>query len=97
MPETTDPTFYRSPAEAIAAPPERLAYVAAYDPAGQAKDAIAVIDCDPSLVRPTARWSAGRSCRRPATSCTTSAGTPARRRCATKATTGTASRWSAAT
>jgi 56kDa selenium binding protein (SBP56) len=29
-PETTDPTFYRSPAEAIAAPPERLAYVAAY-------------------------------------------------------------------
>ena len=48
MPETTDPTFYRSPAEAIAAPPEQLAYVAAYDPAGQAKDAIAVLDCDPS-------------------------------------------------
>ena len=48
MPETTDPTFYRSPAEAIAAPPERLAYVAAYDPAGQAKDAIAVLDCDPA-------------------------------------------------
>jgi methanethiol oxidase len=44
----TDPTFYRSPAEAIAAPPERLAYVAAYDPAGQANDAIAVIDTDPS-------------------------------------------------
>src|SRR6266540_496480 len=34
MPQTTDPTFYRSPADAIAAPPERLAYVAAYDPAG---------------------------------------------------------------
>jgi selenium-binding protein 1 len=34
MPETTDATFYRSPAEAIAAPPERLAYVAAFDPAG---------------------------------------------------------------
>ena len=48
MPETTDPTFYRNPAEAIAAPPEQLAYVAAYDPAGQAKDAIAVLDCDPS-------------------------------------------------
>jgi len=48
MPETTDPTFYRSPAEAIAAPPERLAYVAAYDPAGQAKDAITAIDADPS-------------------------------------------------
>jgi methanethiol oxidase len=44
----TDPTFYRSPAEAIAAPPERLAYVAAYDPAGKAKDAIAVLDVDPS-------------------------------------------------
>jgi selenium-binding protein 1 len=44
----TDPTFYRSPAEAIAAPPERLAYVAAYDPAGQARNAIAVIDTDTS-------------------------------------------------
>ena len=48
MSQTLDPTFYRSPAEAIAAPPERLAYVAAYDPAGQAKDAMAVLDCDPS-------------------------------------------------
>ena len=48
MPKTTDPTFYRNPAEAIAAPPEQLAYVAAFDPAGQAKDAIAVLDCDPS-------------------------------------------------
>ena len=48
MPKTTDPTFYRNPAEAIAAPPERLAYVAAFDPAGQAKDAIAVLDCDPA-------------------------------------------------
>ena len=34
MPETADPTFYRSPADAIAAPPEKLAYVAAFDPAG---------------------------------------------------------------
>jgi selenium-binding protein 1 len=48
MPETTDPTFYRTPAEAIAAPPEQLAYVAAYDPAGTAKDAMTVIDCDSS-------------------------------------------------
>src|SRR5215218_2755997 len=48
MPETTDPTFYRSPGEAVAAPPERLAYLAAFDPAGQAKDAMAVVDCDPS-------------------------------------------------
>jgi methanethiol oxidase len=48
MSQMLDPTFYRTPAEAIAAPPERLAYVAAYDPAGQAKDAITVVDCDPS-------------------------------------------------
>jgi selenium-binding protein 1 len=48
MTHTTDPTFYRTPADAIAAPPERLAYVAAYDPAGQTKDAITAIDTDPS-------------------------------------------------
>jgi methanethiol oxidase len=48
MSQTLDPTFYRSPADAIAAPPERLAYVAAFDPAGQVKDAMTVIDCDPS-------------------------------------------------
>ena len=46
MPDTTDPTFYRSPAAAIAAPPESLAYVAAFDPAGEQRDAIAVVDCD---------------------------------------------------
>ena len=44
----TDPTFYRTPGAAIAAAPEQLAYVAAFDPAGQQKDAIAVVDCDPS-------------------------------------------------
>jgi methanethiol oxidase len=48
MPEATDPTFYRSPNAAIAAPPEQLAYVAAFDPAGRANDALAVVDCDPS-------------------------------------------------
>ena len=48
MPKSTDPTFYRSPGEAIAAPPERLAYVAAYDPAGKAKDAMAVLDVEES-------------------------------------------------
>jgi methanethiol oxidase len=48
MSQVQDPTFYRSPAEAIAAPPERLAYVACYDPAGKAKDAMAVVDTDPS-------------------------------------------------
>jgi len=43
-----DPTFYRTPAAAIAAAPEQLAYVAAFDPAGRAKDALAVLDCDPN-------------------------------------------------
>jgi methanethiol oxidase len=43
----TDPTFYRSPGAAVAAAPEQLAYVVAFDPAGQAKDALAVVDCDP--------------------------------------------------
>ena len=31
----TDPTFYRSAAEAAAAPTEKLAYVVAFDRAGQ--------------------------------------------------------------
>jgi len=48
MPETTDPTFYRTPSAAIAAPPEQLAYVAAFDPTGSSKDAMTVLDCDPS-------------------------------------------------
>src|SRR3954466_11118155 len=45
---TLDPTFYRSPAEAIAAPRELLAYVAAFDPTAKKRDAMTVIDCDPS-------------------------------------------------
>ncbi len=44
----TDPTFYRSPAEAIAAPTEQLAYVVAFDRAGALPDALAVIDVDAS-------------------------------------------------
>jgi methanethiol oxidase len=44
----TDPTFYRTPRAAATAAPEQLAYVAAFDPAGAAKDAIAVVDCDPT-------------------------------------------------
>ena len=43
----TDPTFYRTPGAAVAAAPEELAYVAAFDPARRIKDAIAVVDCDP--------------------------------------------------
>ena len=43
----TDPTFYRTPGAAVAAAPEQLAYVAAFDPEGRAKDALAVVDCQP--------------------------------------------------
>jgi methanethiol oxidase len=46
MNEHTDATFYRSPSAAIAAPPEELAYVAAFDPAGAHRDAMTVIDCN---------------------------------------------------
>ncbi|MFD6358049.1 selenium-binding protein SBP56-related protein [Nocardia tengchongensis] len=42
-----DPTFYRSAAEAAAAPPERLAYVVAFDRAAQQPDALSVVDVDP--------------------------------------------------
>jgi methanethiol oxidase len=46
-----DPTFYRSPRDAAAGPPERLAYVATFSkPAGQ-PDAIAVVDTDPASAR----------------------------------------------
>src|SRR3954466_1454882 len=48
MSQMLDATFYRTPADAIAAPPERLAYVAAFDPDGKVNDAIAVIGCDPT-------------------------------------------------
>ena len=48
MPESSDPTFYRSPAAATAAPPEGLAYVAAFDAAGTQRDAMTVVDCDAS-------------------------------------------------
>ncbi|MEV0081376.1 selenium-binding protein SBP56-related protein [Saccharopolyspora sp. NPDC050642] len=42
-----DPTFYRSPGDAIAAPAERLAYVVAFDRSGQQPDALTVVDTDP--------------------------------------------------
>ena len=97
MPKSTDPTFYRTPGEAIAAPPERLAYVAAYDPARQAKDAMAVIDCDPSssTYGRVVGWSelptAGNELHHFGWNACSSA------RCATRATAATASPWSAAT
>lgn len=43
-----DPTFYPSPRMAMKAPPEKLAYVAAFDPAREQPDALAVVDVDPS-------------------------------------------------
>ncbi|WP_185064587.1 selenium-binding protein SBP56-related protein [Pseudonocardia eucalypti] len=42
-----DPTFYRSPAEAAAAPAEKLAYLVAFDRAAEKPDALAVLDTDP--------------------------------------------------
>src|ERR1700682_2500970 len=42
-----DPTFYPSPRMAMNAPPEKLAYVAAFDPTRQRPDAIAVVDLEP--------------------------------------------------
>src|ERR687886_688064 len=45
---TMDPTFYRTPSEAIAAPTEKLAYVVAFDRAAQRPDALSVVDTDPS-------------------------------------------------
>ena len=44
---TTDPTFYRTAADAAAAPPESLAYVAAFDRAADQPDAMSVVDVDP--------------------------------------------------
>jgi methanethiol oxidase len=42
-----DPTFYRSPAEAAAAPPEKLAYLATFSRPADQPDALAVVDVDP--------------------------------------------------
>jgi selenium-binding protein 1 len=48
MSQSPDPTFYRSPAEAGAAPPEKLAYLVAFDRAAEKPDALTVVDVDPS-------------------------------------------------
>ena len=42
-----DPSFYPSPRLAAKAPPEKLAYVAAFDPDRKSPDSIAVVDVDP--------------------------------------------------
>ena len=44
----TDPTLYRSPAEAAAAPPEPLAYVAGFDRTAIRPDALFTIGTDPT-------------------------------------------------
>ncbi|MFF3666741.1 selenium-binding protein SBP56-related protein [Microtetraspora malaysiensis] len=44
---TPDPTFYPSPRDAVAAPREKLAYVAAFDRSAERPDALAVLDTDP--------------------------------------------------
>ena len=48
MSDVLDPTFYRSASEAASAPAERLAYVVAFDRAGNQPDALTVLDVDPS-------------------------------------------------
>jgi selenium-binding protein 1 len=42
-----DQTFYRTPGDAIAAPPEQLAYVVAFDRAGEMPDALVTVGTDP--------------------------------------------------
>src|SRR5262249_39066040 len=42
-----DPSFYPSPRQAAKAPPETLAYVAAFDPKRQKPDTMAGVDVDP--------------------------------------------------
>ncbi|MFF0862264.1 selenium-binding protein SBP56-related protein [Nonomuraea sp. NPDC003560] len=45
---TPDPTFYPSPRDAVEAPVEKLAYVAAFDRSANRPDALAVLDTDPA-------------------------------------------------
>ena len=44
---TIDPTFYRTAGDAITAPPEQLAYVVAFDRAGEKPDALVTVGTDP--------------------------------------------------
>jgi selenium-binding protein 1 len=47
----SDPTFYRSPAQAMEAPPETLAYVVTFDREGKVPDRLGVLDTDPRSSR----------------------------------------------
>lgn len=44
---TGDPTLYRTPADAVAAPPEKLAYVVGFDRSEKLPDALFTLDADP--------------------------------------------------
>ncbi|MET8451102.1 selenium-binding protein SBP56-related protein [Streptomyces sp. NPDC005209] len=44
----SDPTLYRTPADAVAAPPETLAYVVGFDPTAQRADALFTVGTDPA-------------------------------------------------
>ena len=83
-----DPTFYRSPADAISAPPEQLAYVVVFDRAAQQPDALAVLDTDPASDRygQVVGWADLPPAE---TSCTISGGTRAAARSPTPGTTPT--------
>ena len=75
MPHSTAPSLYRSPQEAMQAPPEEFLYLAClHEGTGvDAPDFLAVVDTeDGRIVHETA------DAERPATSSTTSAGTAAR-------------------
>jgi selenium-binding protein 1 len=43
----SDPTLYRTPADAVAAPAEKLAYVVGFDPTAQRADALFIVGTDP--------------------------------------------------
>ena len=77
-----DPTFYRSPRDAAAGPPEKLAYVAAFSPDGGPAGRDRGGGHRPGVGAATARWWASPSCPTPVMSCIISAGTPAPPRCA---------------
>ncbi|MEU1624774.1 selenium-binding protein SBP56-related protein [Streptomyces sp. NPDC020096] len=46
-PHSTDPTLYRTPADAVAAPAEKLAYVVGFDRSARRPDALITVDTDP--------------------------------------------------
>jgi selenium-binding protein 1 len=48
VPVKPDPTFYRSPTQAMRAPAETLAYVVSFDRQARRPDRLAVLDTDPS-------------------------------------------------